>query len=265
MWSNLIAITGDSMPNRVHFALATLLLTASVVPSHAVAQESPTPSTIIAAYVKAIGGKEAVMKITSYTKVGTLEVPTAGLSGTIELNAAQPDKLVAKTTLPGVGEILQGYNGSVGWDISPSAKPRVLADKELLRQKDGADFYSDLAYVGDRFTSMEMASDTTIGGESAYRIRMVRTATGAISTVYFSKATGLKLGILSSQETAMGPVPIVTWILEYRRSGGVLFATSTETLVASQRILTKYSSVTVNDVREDAFKAPVLITNMIAP
>ncbi|MCC6245576.1 MAG: hypothetical protein IT353_22285, partial [Gemmatimonadaceae bacterium] len=121
----------------------------------ATAQARPAASALVAKYVAAIGGEAEVKKITSIKQIGTMDVPAAGLSAPMEVNMAAPNKMSSKTTIPGMGEILSGYNGTLAWDVNPMSGTRLLSGKELTVAAENADFYGSLLYVADRFSSME--------------------------------------------------------------------------------------------------------------
>ena len=124
-------------------ALATLPLAADA--TQAAAQAAPAQAgqpaqpdaslpparEVIDRHLEAIGGREAVLAHSSSHAIGTIEVPAAGLKGTLEVFAAKPDKSLMRATLTGVGEIQEGYNGTVGWSISAMTGPTLLQGKQL--------------------------------------------------------------------------------------------------------------------------------------
>src|SRR5262245_3367214 len=73
-----------------------------------------TVDQILDKYVQAVGGIQAVEKITSRVAKGTFEVSAMGLKGEIEVYAKAPNKTLRVQHLSGVGEILDGYDGKIG-------------------------------------------------------------------------------------------------------------------------------------------------------
>lgn len=53
----------------------------------------PAVEAILDKYVAAIGGKAAIEKLSSRVQKGTIEIPSAGITGTIEIYAKAPNKL----------------------------------------------------------------------------------------------------------------------------------------------------------------------------
>src|SRR5262249_60032311 len=95
----------------------------------ATAAES-TVDQILDKYVQAIGGRQAVEKITSRVAKGTFEVSAMGQKGEIELYVKAPNKTLRVQNLSGVGEILDGFDGKIAWSQNPMMG---------LREKDGAE------------------------------------------------------------------------------------------------------------------------------
>ena len=128
------------------------------------AQSLPSAPDVIAKYVAAIGGKDAIMQVTSISTAGTLEVPAMGLSARMEVAMAAPNKVASKTNIRGMGEIVTGFDGTVAWSIDPSAGERLLADKELEQTRENANFYANLLFPADRFTTMEVEAIPDFNG-----------------------------------------------------------------------------------------------------
>src|SRR5258706_16181008 len=77
------------------------------------ASELPDAREIINRHVKAIGGREAVLAHKSMHATGTLSIPSQGMSGPMEIfGAANPDRVLVKTTVTGSGEAPEGFDGS---------------------------------------------------------------------------------------------------------------------------------------------------------
>lgn len=245
-------------------AVATAaLIVGALAPELARAQALPAASEIVAKYVTAIGGKAEVMKITSFKQTATMSVPSVGLNAEMEMYAAAPNKTAMKATIPGLGDMVQGYNGAVGWDVNPMAGPRLLADKELATTAENAEFYSNMLYSADRYASMETVGDSTINGEKVYKVKMVRKATMKESMTYFSASSGLLLASFSTTESQGGQIPVLATMAEYKKFGGVLMPTKLEQVSGANRIVVTIKDVTLNDVPASAFDVPANVQPLI--
>jgi hypothetical protein len=111
----------------------TALIAGALAPRMARAQALPAASELVAKYVTAIGGKAEVLKITSMKQLATMDIPSVGLKAEMEMYSAAPNKVAMKTTIPGMGEMQNGYNGEIAWDVNPMQGPRLLADRNWPR------------------------------------------------------------------------------------------------------------------------------------
>src|ERR1041385_125265 len=93
--------------------------------SRLAAQGDPTVDQILDKYVAAIGGRAAVEKVTSVSAHGRIDVPDANLTGTVERLQKAPDKALTRIAFDGVGEQLEGFDGSVGWATDFQGASRV--------------------------------------------------------------------------------------------------------------------------------------------
>lgn len=94
----------------------------------------PTVDQIVDKYVQALGGKEAVEKLTSTTAKGAFELPSMGVSGTAEVLAKAPNRRYQVVSIPSFGDIRQGYDGTTAWAQDPeSGKINDLTGSELAR------------------------------------------------------------------------------------------------------------------------------------
>jgi zinc protease len=246
-------------------AAAAAVCVSSLVPALMRAQARPSAAEIIAKYVTAIGGEAEIRKVTSMKQLATMEVPSMGMSLPVEVYSAAPNKSSLKVTIPGMGEMLQGYNGTVGWDVNPMAGPRLLADKELQQAVDNADFYAIMLYPADRFTSMETVGDTAVDGDKAYIVKMVRKSTGIESRTLFSAKTGLVVGSSTTIIAQGGTIQASQTFGEYKKFGGLLIATKMVQSQGPQTMIMSIQDVMINGAPETAFAVPEQIKPLIKP
>ncbi len=244
-------------------ALATL---ASMSTGRAAeAQALPSSADVIAKYVAAIGGKDAIMQIKSMSSTGTLEIPAMGLSANMEMNMAAPNKMAVKTNIPGMGDLQSGSNGTVAWDINPMAGERLLADKELEQSVEAADFYGNLLYTADRYTTIEVLAEQDFGGEKAYKLKFVRKGSGTVSTQFFSVASGLLLGGETSQVAQGGTMAVSQVLSGYKQFGAIKMPTRIEQSIGPNKLVLTTTTVTINQVPDSAFDVPAKVKALIKP
>lgn len=232
--------------------------------SAAAAQTLPAASEIVAKHIAAIGGKDAISKITSMQQKGTMEIPTMGLTAQSEIFVAQ-DRMTMKQSIPGLGELSQGYDGTTGWSSNPMQGPRLISGKELEQTKEQADLQANMLYSPDRFSAMETMSIADFNGEKAYKVRFVRKGSGRESFEYFSTATGLQIGSETTQESEMGKMQITTMSGGYKQFGPLKVPTRSEAQAGPNKMVMTISDVVFNAVPATAFELPPQVKALIKP
>ena len=238
---------------RVAAALATAVLVAVTIPLGAQAPADKAPAAdalppareIIDRHVKAIGGREAVLAHVSTHATGTFAVAASGMAGTVEIyGASKPDRTLLRITIPGLGQIASGFDGSHGWSTSPLTGPMLQEGKELEQSKFDADFYGELRDPA-RFASISTVEKAPFEGRPCYKVRLVR-RDGTEDFDYYDAATGLKAGSVNTRETPMGTVTITSTETDYRKFGKLLMPTTIK-----QRTMAIEQTVTISTVEYD--------------
>ena len=244
-------------------SLAVAVTTMLVSSAPLMAQSAPSASDVIAKYVAAIGGKDAVMKITSLKQTSTMQLPAMGITAEVEAYQAAPNKMASKSSIPGIGEMLQGTNGEIAWDANPMQGPRLLTDKELAQTLEGADFYGNLLYPAERFTKMANLGLADFNGESCYKIQLVRKDSGRESRRYCSVASGMMVGAETTQESQMGSMTNSSTMSDYKSFGGVKFPMKSEVNMGPNKMVMTITNVVINGAPATAFDVPDAVKPLI--
>ena len=188
------------------------------------AEKLPAASEIIDRHIKAIGGRDAVLSHGSSRASGTFGVPAAGLSGSVEVFAAKPNRMLMKITVPGLGEMLEGFDGTHAWSVSPMTGPTIHQGKQLEERRFDSEYYGELK-AADRYESMTTTEKTTLEGRPVYKVRLVRKG-GGEDTEFCDVETGLKAGSVNTRETPMGTITATTIETDYKKFGNLLVPTT---------------------------------------
>lgn len=232
---------------------------AAVAPANA----QPTARQVIDAYIAAIGGRQALMARKSVRSSATLEVPAAGMKAEIVSSSMAPNKMLVKTTMPGLGELMQGFDGTTAWAIDPMQGARVLGGPELEQMKAQADFLAELRDAAN-YTTMEVAADTTFESRPAYKLRLVRKSGDEVRE-YYDKETKLLLGTQTTVQTGMGPVEATTIRQDYKPMGGLLVPTRSIQRANGQEFVITILSSEANTVDPTVFELPAQIKALVPP
>jgi hypothetical protein len=215
----------------------------------------PSTDEILANYVKALGGKEAIEKQSSRSVKGTFEIEAAGLSGDVETHHKAPNKYASLFAISGVGGGGQVYDGAKGWDSNPMTGLRELAGEELATLKREADFYQPLN-LRKHFPKLEVKGKETVGSSETY-VLIATPAEGGPEKLYFDVATGLLVRQDSERETAQGKMATEEYFADYKVVDGVKVPHSLKVVSPMFAIAIKITDVKNNvEIDETKFNKP---------
>ena len=116
---------------------AALVLTSTTL---ARAEITPDAAKVVARYLDAVGGADAVRGVhSSHVKATVLAF---GLTGSTEVWARNPDRRATRTEI-GPFKLLGGFDGTSGWRTDPTGKIAVLDGKDLEDTKAESYFEND--------------------------------------------------------------------------------------------------------------------------
>lgn len=224
------------------------------------AEKLPSARSIIDRHIAAIGGRAAVLSHSSTRATGEFSVASAGMKGTLEVFAAKPDKSLVKINIPGVGEVVEAYNGQHGWTMSAMTGPMLLEGKQLEDKKFDTDFHSDLQ--DGRYESMTTLEQTDFDGRPCYKLRLVRKG-GSEDFEFYDVKTGLKAGRIATRETPMGTVTGTSVETDYKKFGNLLVPTTVKNMMMGVQQVITVSTVEFDTVKPSVFEPPAQIKALI--
>jgi hypothetical protein len=249
------------MSRRLPTALLGGLLTLLATPPAHAQGTLPSGREVVNRFIQAVGGRDVVLAQSGRHTTGTFDIPAQGMSGALDVYAQPPNKMVARVTIQGIGEITTGYDGTTAWAVNPMMGPMVLDSLQAHQTRQQADFYSNL-YPEDQIPSLETVADTTFEGTPSYQVK-VTTAWGETYDEFFDKETGLILGSHRNTASPMGNVDIVTVVSDWRTVEGMLVAfKSVQRTMGIEQVVT-ITQVDVTTVPDSMFVPPPEIQALI--
>jgi hypothetical protein len=221
----------------------------------------PSPQTIIDRHVKAIGGRAAILGHKSSHATGTFSMPAQNITGALDIYGAKPDKSLVKINLGGIGDLVEGFDGTTGWTLEPMSGPRLKEGQELVEKKFDADFYSDLHEPG-RYASMKTVEKTAFEGKPCFKVSLVRKE-GGEDIEYYDVDTGLKAGATATRQTPMGPITATQVLSDYKKFGDLLVPTTMKQTQMGVEQLLKITTVEWDNVPDSTFDPPAQINALI--
>jgi hypothetical protein len=215
----------------------------------------------VARYVRAIGGREAVLRHASLRAVGTFSMPAQGIAGTVERFAARPDRFREKVSMSGVGEMQLGFDGSVGWMVTPMTGPMVLTGKQLEQLRRDAEFDAAL-HDPAGYTALETVERVEFEGRPAYKVRALRT-NGDEDFEFFDADNGLLIGSIVTRESPLGTMKATNVMSDYRAFSGLQLPTrQVQRVLGTEQVVT-ITSVEFGGVEPAAFAPPASILALV--
>jgi hypothetical protein len=244
-------------------AIATAALAATVEAQTAVMlpdAEDPKADELLKKFIKATG-LNAILERGAMRTVGTFTMPAMGASGQIEVLQLQPNLMLSRMTIAGLGDIRSGFDGRVGWSMNPMEGPRLIAGAELTQVRDQADFAS--ATRDPRvIAAMETVGQVDVEGRACWKVR-VTWKSGRESFDCYDAETGLLHATMHKSETPMGAVDAVTVFGEYRDFDGVMMPARTTQHVFNQQLVVTITSVSFGGLDASAFELPAEIKALV--
>lgn len=182
-------------------------------------QESPLPTVdqVLDRYVQALGGAQALEKITSRVAKGW-RIGADGVLVPEEVYQKAPNKLLTITTYPNIAFSV-AFNGTAGWGISSKGEVEVPPDELLAQLKRESVFYQEIK-TKELYTKLTITGKTTIGDSEAYVIEGTP-LNGSPEKLYFDARTGLLVRRYLELATVLGKLPLQTDYEDYREVNGV--------------------------------------------
>lgn len=204
----------------------------------------PEANVIIDKYIKALGGDQALARITSYAAKGTsVGFGGFGGGGQVQIFAKFPDQRATYIEFPNApdrGDSIRTCDGQTAWIKTPLT---ILGSYEVY----GGEFYgakldAELAFpgqikqvltnlrVGLPISISDLPGPTSqtgeeskggIGQDRAVNVVQGMGPGGVMATMFFDQNTGLLLRVVRAAKSPIGRVPTLVEYSDYRDVDGV--------------------------------------------
>lgn len=189
-------------------------------------QGLPSVDQILTKYVQALGGEQAIRKVTSRVITGTQFIPT-GPGGTIpvpamiERSQKAPNLIVNVYRTP-TYTVSDGFDGTKAWAQAATGRVTEPSATDQMRAKRDADFFLPLD-LKQTYMQMQVRRIENVNGHDAYVV-VARPQGDRPDRLYFDVQTGLLVRKWSALPTPAGNAPFQADYEDYRDTGsGVKF------------------------------------------
>jgi len=177
----------------------------------------PSVNQILDRYVQALGGAEALSKITTRFVKGS-RIGADNVLVPEEVYQKAPDKLLTVTSYPNV-VFSNGFNGTEGWAHSSRDGAMPLSAQVLEQLKRDAVFLQPLK-MQELYTKLTVAGRATVRDADAYVVEAMP-ITGPMEKLFFDVKTGLLVRRYVETDTPLGKLPFQTDYEDYREVDGI--------------------------------------------
>lgn len=213
-------------PRSLAFIAAALLATPF---SQAQETKQMTVDQLVAKNAEAKGGSEALRALQSLKLTGKMLVN----EGKIEFGFAQTKKRPAAVrneyTLQGM-TIVQAYDGTEGWKISPfqgRKDPEKMSADDLKSLIEDAEVDGPLIDWKEKGSTVEYLGTEDVDGTQAHKLKVTRKS-GDVNYVWLDPDHFLEIRILSQRQEHGAQVEVETDLGDYEKVNGVFVPFSVE-------------------------------------
>jgi hypothetical protein len=175
----------------------------------------PSADQILAKYLAAAGGADALLQVKTRVQKGTIEA--MGEQYPVEVYSEGPDRRVS-ISHPSLGESVTAFNGEAGWLINPRGM-HPMSTQEAAAARVDAQLYFP-ARIHDLFQDLKVQPGETIGGHETYLVAARGTGLPPVK-LYFDQQSGLLVRQVRYAETPLGKNPTQIDYADYRQADGV--------------------------------------------
>jgi len=205
------------------------LLSILLVPAVGGTAAAQTADEIAEKVLAALGGRDALSKLTSRRSIGTITVssPQGDINGTIEINSKAPNKSsthieldLSAMGMPDKMMIDQKFDGTTGSNINSMQGEQEWTPNQLQNLRNSS-FPTPLLNYKARGTTLEALPKETVAGKS-YLVLKATPKEGSFSKIYIDPDTFLPARSITTVTMAqVGEVEQTVELFDYRAVDGV--------------------------------------------
>ena len=219
-----------------------------------------TADQIVEKHLTALGGREALGKITSRRATGTVSVatPMGDLGGSLEMSAKAPNKMRADiridlTSVGGPGEmvITEMFDGTNGWSLNSMRGETPMSGDQLAGARNNF-FPSPLLKYKELGMTATLEATQQVNGKAAHVV-LFTPKSGPAERMFFDAESFLIVRTTSSMTLPeVGLTDTVSEPSDYRTVDGVKVAFVIAQTAGGQKVTMTFTKVETNVTIADA-------------
>lgn len=249
--------------NRRLTTFAAILAAAAIAAFGTQQQQLPSAESILDRYIEVSGGKTAYANLKNLTLNGKIEIPDAGLSGTLTTISADPDLSRTTVEFPGAGKFETGAGAGRAWQLNPVQGARLLEGAELKRTLRLYSFNTAFNWR-DVYSKVATEAEEEVAGKPCYRLLLTAKDGEAPDTAWYEKQSGLVVKTRLTLPTGQGEVTMESELGDYRDAGGVKIPFSISQKAGPQLVkVTVAGARTNSELPAGIFELPDAIKKLV--
>jgi hypothetical protein len=222
----------------------------------------PTGEALLAKYVQAVGGQAAFEKIKNRVAQGKLDIGAAGVTLSLAVYSAKPDRFYSVADSDMTGRIESGVVDGIAWENS-SLRGAILKDgaekADALRDAT----FDRLIYWKETAKSVECVGTADVDGKPAYKV-LLTPKVGSPQTIYFDRESSLIVQMDTTMVVGGQSVDIVSKPSDYRDVDGIKAAFKmVQVVMGQERVLTLEKLQNNVELPADRFALPPAIKALV--
>jgi photosynthetic reaction center cytochrome c subunit len=183
--------------------------------------EPPSAQSILAKYLAAAGGADAIQAVKTRKQSGDMSVGD-GIGSPehkfpIEISSQGPDKRLSDAKMES-GDSITAYNGTVGWLTTPGGVRPMNAQESQAASIDAQLYFP--VRLPQLYRDFKVQPGDTIDGKATWLV-LARGDGQPPLRLYFDQDSGLLVRLVRYTETALGRLPTQIDYADFRKDGGV--------------------------------------------
>ncbi len=204
---------------------------------NAATPEGLTAEKVVEKYIEAIGGKDKLESVDSYSM--TAEAETQGMKLNLELKKTSKDQFMQDITMMGNSLSKQVMDGDKGYIVAQGQR-KDFSEEEITKYKEESAPFPELNYLAAGGISLE--GTDMVGDKKAYKVKITDN-----KTAFYDVETGLKLQEVNVLEMQGQTIQQTLILSDYKEVSGILFPYKLTQSMGPQNIEFIVSEIKVNE------------------
>ena len=222
--------------------------------------ELPDAQSLLAAYIRAVGGAPAIAAIKSMDVKGDIHLPGGRMPGTFRWAVADGHYAAFETSFPGLGRSTFGSDGTQGWSILELPGQRTverLSLDEVDSRRRRANWFELAFTLPERAEAMHTVGEAVFDGAAAWEIQIDR-ADGRTEQLFIDRSKHWLLGFATPMDIGDDAPLITVRFGDWRAQGPLTLFHRIEISGGATRVGLDVKAVHLNTLTKEDFAAPPL-------